>query len=242
MNPKIKFKIDPQKDIESLAAFVNQAGFDNGRSLQWAVFKKHPLLRKVIKRGKIMDRALAEQYVRDIYRKNKTIAFKNIRRYKRDWQKKEKAFFELADDIFHDFPWPKGKYIAYTTIWGMFPRFLDDKTFQVPVKYRSKRYVPVIIAHEMLHFRFYAYIEKHYPQYRDPEHSFFVWHISEIFNILIINSPAWLYVFRKKNLPYPEHQKIINELRKKYREPSSLNVDNLIRDIHPFAKKLMAQK
>ena len=239
MNPKVKFRIDSRKDMQSLAAFVAQAGFDNGRSLQWAVFRKHPRLKKAIRQGKITDRPFAEKYVADLYRKNKKIASKNIQQYERDWRKKEKIFFEMADDIFHGFPWPKGKYIAYTTIWGMFPRFLDDKTFQVPIKYRSRRYIPVIIAHEMLHFRFYAYVRKNYPRYRDPERNFLLWHISEIFNILVINSPAWLRVFKKKNLPYPEHRKIIAKLRKKYQEPSSLNADDLIRDIHPLVRQLM---
>lgn len=242
MNPKIKFKIDVQKDIQSLSAFVAQADFDNGRSLRWAIFNKHPVLRKAIKKGKIIDKAFADEYVRSIYRKNKEVASKNMQRYKHDWRKKEKVFFAMTDEIFNDFPWPTGKYIAYTTIWGMFPRFLDDKTFQVPVKYRSRRYIPVTIAHEMLHFRFYAYVQKNYPRYRDPEHNFFLWHISEIFNILIINSPAWLAVFKKKNIPYPEHRRIIAELRKKYEKQSSFNVDDLIKDIHPLVKKMMEKK
>lgn len=148
----------------------------------------------------------------------------------------------MTDEIFHDFPWPAGKYIAYATIWGMFPRFLDDKTFQVPMKYRSGRYIPVTIAHEMLHFRFYAYIQRNYPRYRDPEHNFFLWHVSEIFNILIINSPTWLAVFKKKNIPYPEHRKILAMLRKKYGHQPSFDVDNLIKDIHPLVKEMMMKK
>jgi hypothetical protein len=89
---------------------------------------------------------------------------------------------------------------------------------------------------------FYAYVEKNYPRYRDPEHNFFLWHISEIFNILVINSPAWLDVFKEKNMLYPEHRKIVAELRKKYQEPSSLDADNLIRDIHPLVEKMMQER
>lgn len=242
MNPKVKFKIDAQKDMQSLSAFVDQSVLDNGRSLQWAVFKKHPLLRKAIKDGKIIDQTFAEKYVAAIYRKNKKTAARNMRHYERDWKKKKEVFFKMTDDIFQDFPWPKGKYIAYTTIWGMFPRFLDDKTFQVPMKYRRKRYIPVTIAHEMLHFRFYAYVEKHYPRYRDPERNFLLWHISEIFNILVINSPAWQKIFGIKNIPYPEHRKIIAELREKYRESSSFIIDDMIRDIDSRAKDFMKKK
>lgn len=241
MNPKVKFKIDVQKDLQSLSAFVDQSVLDNGRSLRWAIFKKHPLLRKAIKDGKIIDQVFAEKYISATYQKNAKTAVKNMRRYERDWQKIEKVFFKMTDDIFHNSPWPTGKYIAYTTIWGMFPRFLSDKTFQVPMKYRRKQYIPVTIAHEMLHFRFYAYVEKHYPRYRDPERNFLLWHISEIFNILVINSPAWQKVFGIKNMPYPEHRKIIAKLREKYQEPSSFNIDRMIRDIHLCAKKLIRE-
>ncbi len=242
MYPRVKFRISARKDIASFGSFVGQADFDNGRSLRWAILRWHPLLRQAIKNGKIVDRIFAEKYVKDIYRKNRGIASKNMERYERDWRKKEGIFFEMTDDIFHGCPWPPGKYIAYATIWGMFPRFLDDKTFQVPMEYRNKKYIPVTIAHEMLHFMFYAYVEKNYPRYRDPEHNFFLWHISEIFNILVINSPAWLDVFREKNMLYPEHRKIVAELRKKYQEPSSLDADSLIRDIHPLVKKMMQEK
>jgi len=42
-------------------------------------------------------------------------------------------------------------------------------------------------------------------------------------------------------MPYPEHRKIIAELREKYREPSSFNVDTMIRDIHSRAKKMVGE-
>ena len=238
-HPNLKFKISAQKDIESFYSFVGQSCVDQGRSLRWAILKPHPLLKQAIKNNKVIDKVFAERYIRDCYRGYSPIALRNMKRYETDWRKKEKQYFMMTDEIFGDFPWPKGKYIAYSTIWGMFPRFLADKTFQVPMQYPRKKYIPVVIAHETLHFRFYAYVEKYYPRYRDPERNMLLWHISEIFNILVINSPAWFKFFGIKNILYPEHRKIIMELRKKYPDAASFDIDAMIRDIDPFARELM---
>ena len=239
MNPKVKFKIDARKDLKSLKAFISEAGFDDGRNLEWAIFKKHPALRSVIKNGKDVNYAFLERYIAEIYKTNKKAISVNFNRYETNWRKQEKKFFALVSDLFPDTRWPKGKYIAYATIWGMFPRFLEDKTFQIPARYRSKHYVSVIIAHEMLHFIFYERIRRKYPQYKNPEHSFLVWHISEIFNSLIQDSPTWLRVFKKKTMPYPEHKKIIAKIRKRHPDPAILKADGLIREIQPLANKLI---
>ena len=97
---------------------------------------------------------------------------KNMSIYQKDWLMVEKNFHCLVDELFCGHKWPKGKYIAYTTIWGMFPKFLEDKTFQIPFKHKNKRYVIVVIAHELLHFIFYDYFYKKYPKYRLDKYNF----------------------------------------------------------------------
>jgi hypothetical protein len=238
MNPKVKFKIDPKKDLATAKSFINESGFDDGRNLEWIFFKKYPELRRVVKGAQNTDYKFLNRYITKTYRLNGKIALANFKNYEADWRKLEKKYFIFVKELFPNTSWPKGRYIAYGTIWGMFPRFLDDKTFQIPIKYRSRRYISVIIAHEMLHFIFYEHIRRNYPQYKDPEHSFLVWHISEIFNSLIQDSPAWLKVFKKRTMPYPEHEKIIIALRKRYPDPAALKADNLIKEIASFAAGL----
>lgn len=239
MDPRVTFKIDQRKDLASAKTFINEAGFDDGRNLKWALFKKHPSLRKVVTQKDGPDYQALRRYIEKIYQADKRAIASNFKIYQANWRKIENDFFCLTDELFPRTAWPKGRYIAYATIWGMFPRFLDDKTFQIPIKYRSKRYVSVIIAHEMLHFLFYAHLRKDYPQYKDPKHSFFIWHISEIFNALVQDSPSWMEVFRKRTMPYPEHARTIRALRKRYSDPVGLGADGLIRVIVPFAKKLV---
>ncbi len=238
MNPKVKFKIDPRQDIGTAKGFINESRFDDGRNLEWAFFRMYPHLRDVIRSKNDVDYAFLEKHIAEMYRMNREAAASNFKRYESDWRKLEKRYFALVKELFPDTPWPKGKYIAYATIWGMFPRFLDDKTFQLPIKFRSKRYVSTIIAHEMLHFIFYEHIQRNYRQYKNIERNFLVWHISEIFNSLVQDSPAWLRLFKKRCMPYPEHEKIIAKLQKRYPDPAALGADGLIRQITPYARKV----
>ncbi|MDI6780384.1 MAG: hypothetical protein QME25_09425 [Bacteroidota bacterium] len=236
--PRVKFKIDFRKDLKTLRAFVNDAKYDRGRSLKWGIFRRHPYLRSLLQNQKRIPIKEVKKYIIRIYSKHDNTIKHNLVRYRKEWSVKESKFFELTNDIFNGYRWPKGKYIAYLTIWSMYPRFLEDKTFQIPIKHQKKGYINVIIAHEMLHFIFYEYFYKLYPRYRQSRYNHFVWHISEIFNVLIQNSPVWFKVFKTKTMLYPEHKKIIARLRKKM-SAQNLSASNLIVMIIKEVKKEM---
>lgn len=236
MYPKLKFRISYKKDIKTFYCFLADAEYDNGRNLRWAIFKKYPQLRKYQTYHTFqIEKKAVTAFVKNIYQKNASIIRSNLRTYQNNWQKIEKNYFALMGVLFDPKFWPSGKYIAYPTIWGMYPRFLKDKTFQMPYKYPSKKYVNVIIAHEMLHFIFYNYLFIRHPKYKNDKYDFLVWHISEIFNTLVQNSPRWLRLFQIKSKGYPEHKKILVKL-KKYYKVSNWNIDKLIQDIIRIVK------
>lgn len=240
--PKVKFTISKKKELETFLAFLNESKhLDNKREINWAFYRPHPKL-KILKQ-KHLDflekKSIVRKYINVYYKRNLPKIKEGTLKAKKDWQDKERDFFNLVSEIFKNYPWPKGKYIAYPTIWGMYPRFLKNKTFQFPYCRKKKNFIPVVIAHEMLHFMFYEHIRRTYSQYKDPEHSFLVWHISEIFNSLVQDSPSWLAVFKKKTMPYPEHERIIAALQKRYADPVTLKADGLIREITPLAGKLI---
>jgi len=151
--------------------------------------------------------------------------------HKKRWEKIAPDYFLLVDALFGNRTWPRGTYIAFGTIWGMYPRFLENKTFQIPFWHRTPRYISVVIAHEMLHFMFYDYFYKRYPNYNRPQYNFFVWHISEIFNTIIQNSPIWLDCFKLKSLEYPEHKKIIAHISRALYCHNTWNLDALVEEI-----------
>jgi len=232
MHPKIKFEIKSKKDVETFFAFLRDSKYDNGRSFDWAVLKYHPFFKKFrTKSGFKIENEIVQKYVNDFYNENKNIIKKNINLYEKNWRKKEKIFYKLVNKLFPKDKWPKGQYIAYATMWSMFPRFLEDKTFQIPHKYKDPKYVDAIIAHEMLHFIFYDYFYKNYPKYKTGKHNFLVWHVSEIFNVLVQNSDDWMKVFKIKSMAYPEHEKIVEKLEKKYKIMKLNKTDDLIDDI-----------
>lgn len=225
--PKIKFKISYKKDINTLLAFEKEARYNNGRILSWAI-RRYPKLNPKDKKG-------IEKFVRNFYKEKKGIMGENLNRYRENWAKKEKDFYYLTEKLFPSKFWPEGRYVAYLTIWGVFPRFLKDKTFQIPYKYKDRKDVNIIIAHEMLHFIFYNYFFKKFPKYKNKE--LFVWHISEVFNNIIQNSPKWVKTFELGSMGYPEHKYIVKKLVKEYYRKKDQKVDDLIKDIIKTVKK-----
>ncbi len=140
----------------------------------------------------------------------------------------------MTDEIFSGYKWPKGKYIAYPTIWGMYPRFLDKKTFQFPYQNNKPNYIKVIIAHEMLHFIFYDYVYKKFPKLKRCEYNYDLWNVSEAFNVIIQNSHKWVKLFNQRTVSYPEHKDLIIKFKKVWRE-----IDG---DIDKFLKRVLRFK
>ncbi len=239
--PKVKFKISQAAELRTIVAFAKDAKYDHGQSLAWGIFRRHPELKKIITDPAELPLHQLKKYISDIYAKNKIGFQKNAAVVEKQWRKKEKAFLKLVEQEFGDARWPKGKYIAYLTIWSMFPRFLDDKTFQVPFRHNRKGYINVIVAHEMLHFMFYEHFYEWYPEYRNPKHNYFVWNISEIFNVLIENSSRWVGIFKRKTMSYPEHDAMIKRLRKQIRG-KKLSARELTADICEEVKRHQKQK
>ncbi|SRR6056297_1062896 len=231
-HPKITFSISAKKDFETLIAFTNDAQFDDGRNLNLAIFKKFPQLKKYFyKNLTIKNASSLRLFINKMYENKKDEMKQDMKKSQKQWLKINSTFFTLVDKLFQKRKWPKGKYIAFSTIWGMYPRFLEDKTFQIPLKHKDIKYIPVIIAHELLHFMFYDYFYEHYPQYQKDQHNFFVWNISEIFNSIIQNSPLWLETFKTKSLAYPEHKEIITDLSKNIYKKEILDVDKITKNI-----------
>ncbi|MFA5247992.1 MAG: hypothetical protein WC415_01965 [Patescibacteria group bacterium] len=238
MHPKVKFKIDYKKDIKTLQAFTADAAFDDGRNLLWAVFKHYSQLKKYFSDNKISNNDALVKFIKKQYFINSELMNKNLKIFATNWKKIEPNFFNLINDLFGDFSWPKGEYTAYFTIWSMYPRFLEDKTFQVPYKFRSRKYINVIIAHEMLHFIFYEYFYSLFKKYRPEKYNFFVWNVSEIFNVIVQNSPSWLKVFGVPTMSYPEHDKIVKKINKSFVLNGKEDIKDLILKIVEEVQKM----
>lgn len=209
--------------------FAESAVHDDGRFLGWAIFRRFPELKKYYRaeRHAFLFSEI-KSFVRGQYAKHRRTMAKDMRKYGEIWRSKEAGFYELTGKLFPGRRWPKGEYIAYGTIWGMFPRFLENKTFQVPFHREKKYNIPVIVAHEMLHFMFYDYLYGRYPKYKDQEkYSFFVWHVSEVFNSVVQNTKEWKSFFGGTSSPYPEHRRIVAQVRREIGDGPLTDIDRL---------------
>ncbi len=134
----------------------------------------------------------------------------------RNWKNIEKKYFAIADKIFNHHPWPKGKYIAYASIFGMFPRNIQSKYFYFPPIHPIFKFANKVTAHEMLHFIFFDYVEKHYGLKEDsaikgkPDN--YLWQVSEVFSNVMENWRPYQKIAGDKGRPYKGTEKIFNEM------------------------------
>jgi len=233
--PKLKFNIDSNKEIEIYFSFLRDGKYRNlDREMKWAFYNPHPKL-KILK-NKNLSRSkrkkIIQDYVNNYYKKHLSEIRDNTLLIEKQWMKLERKFFTLVDKIFKNYPWPNGKYIAYPTIWGMYPRDIKNKILWFPFRYKTINYPIMVIAHEMLHFIFYNYLyNNNFRKYKTHKYDFKIWNISEAFNIIIQNSPEWLKVFKEKCKLYPEHKKLIQKMKKIWQEKQ--NIDYLLKKILP---------
>ena len=229
--PRVTFRKSAKKDFEILLAFTKDAKYNNGRNLNWAVLNKYPHLKTHFdkdKHYKIKNEKTLRCFIYKTYHAKQETMNRTLVQHRKHWTKIAPHYFSLIDILFSGRKWPPGKYIAFGTIWAMYPRYLKDKTFQIPFWHRTPKYFLVVIAHELLHFMFYDYFYERYPKYHYPKYNFFVWHISEIFNIIIQNSPAWLNCFKLKSHGYPEHKKIVISISRTFYRRKIWNLDTLV--------------
>ena len=236
--PHLSFSILLEKDVSTFFSFVEEASFDGGRNVEWAVFKSHPNLKKFFRGHEFIGKESdIVSYVSEIYDRDRDVMKNRFEQYEEKWRVAEPLYFANVHALFDASFWPEGKYIASPTVWGMYPRFLEDKTFQLPYAPADRTDVLFIVAHEMLHFIFYEYFLAQYPEYRNDGNDFFLWNVSEIFNTVVQNSDSWPQEMNNRDAIYPEHENIVAQLSEKYRVISKENLDVFILDIMQSVKK-----
>lgn len=238
--PHLTFAVDPQKDVEAFFDLASEAHYDKGRTLEWAFFTSYPELRKYFQGIRFIgEREVIEQFVYNLYHEDCSHMQEWKEYVEQIWNKEKEVFFQKTKEIFEDCFWPEGEYIAYPTIWSMYPRYLEDSTFLLPYKKEKYPQLLSVIAHEMLHFIFYTYFFHLYPKLQDDENGgIFVWHISEAFNTFVQNLPQWPRYMNDPQSGYPEHDTIVSELQKQYTTISRENVDDIIKELMQIVREM----
>jgi len=205
--PKLRFCLN--KTLDKKIGFVfwehKRAGIDFGSR----ILSLHPQLAKAKNFSYKQRQLIIDKYVDEYYRYKKKQLNSAIQKAENQWQKIEKQFF-LAVSMIFNHPWPKGNYIGFLSIFDCNPRFLETKTFQF--FWQHHRGYLAVISHEMIHFLFYDYLEKHFPQSKKiPKQK--IWALSEITNCFILNSHFFKnFISQNSGSLYPDLKELANKL------------------------------
>ena len=229
-HPDLKFIVDPKKDIEVYLGFWETGKYykEVQKDMNRFFYNLYPELNYLKNKendNKAKQRKGVRTFVETFYSQNTDKLENGIKTSNKQWAKEKDKFFKLTDRIFKNTKWPNGGYLAYVTIWGTFPRFLEDKTFCFPYKYKDKKFVLAVSLHEMLHFMFYEYaIKKHSNLFGklETEQGIF-WEIAEIFNSVMHKTELEKIHGEISDLTYPHHKKILPHFVKLWHESRDID-------------------
>ncbi|MBI5449663.1 hypothetical protein HY948_05120 [Candidatus Gottesmanbacteria bacterium] len=158
--PKINFVLDKEHDrdtikmfefsesaLGSTLAFINKPEFDGIRV------------------------ALASAFLDDFYKKFGKEMADDLQNTKVRWDKVGGYFFKEVDKIFGNYPWPAGDYTGYISVWRRNPRWISGRAFNFSFVRSWIKNPPnpvKTIAHEMLHFVTYDYLDSTYANNTKP--------------------------------------------------------------------------
>ncbi|MDO8443416.1 MAG: hypothetical protein Q7S78_00195 [Candidatus Azambacteria bacterium] len=221
----LRFYFNKKLDALMVEEFlkVSGGGIDFGQN----IFKIHPQLKSVKLLNFQQRKKTINAYFNNYYRTHKAVMRCRIKNIRDAWPKHEREFVAITEDFFGSFRFPRGKYIAYASILNCNPRFLDLKTFQF---FYEKPLADAIytIAHELLHFIFYDFIEKKLKKEVKHLSEDQLWDLSEIFNVVVLGSPRYCRIINQKFvIPYPDHRRYISQFEKAYK--NSKNAKEFIR-------------
>ncbi len=206
--PIIKLKFNQKLDQELAWNFYSNQEFGGCNFWKERAVKYHPKLTEIksVKNPKVF----LNKYILDFYgssgREIKILSENTIKYLSQEQDK----FFLIVDKLFKGHPWPRKKFIGYFSMFDFCPRFLDSGEFQVFI-YDSSNLQLFTIFHELLHFIFYDFTQKNFPETRriNTEQGK-LWNIAEVFNAVIQNTGDFISLHGKiKNIGYLEHKELI---------------------------------
>jgi len=211
-HPIIKLQFDQKLDQDMAWNFY---GHKKGGCDFWKerAIKHHPILTSIETMTTENKKKYLDNYISSFYLSHseemELLSIQAINNLKQSQEK----YFLISDNIFNNYPWPKNELIGSFSIFDFCPRFLEDGEFQVYI-YENKNFQLFTIFHECLHFIFYDFAQKNFPETlgkMNTEEGKF-WDIAEVFNAVIQNTDDFIDLHGKiDNIGYPDHQDLIKK-------------------------------
>jgi len=223
---KLRFYLNKKLDKRMTEQFLDERG--GGIDFGKRIIKIHPQLKSVWSLKDIAQKKkVFYVYFNHYYHIHERAMRRSIERLRQAWRKREKEYIAITKNFFGGFQFPQGKYIAYASIIDCNPRFLNSKTFQFFYK-KSVADAIYTVAHELLHFIFFDFVEKKLKKEIKCLSEDQLWDLSEVFNVVVLESSRYCHIVNQKFvIPYPNHQRYIHQFRKAYK--NSQSAEELIR-------------
>ncbi len=210
---RLRFFTNKWLDKHMAEVFLDEqgGGIDFGKN----IIKLHPALKQAMK-NRDSRKAVIGKYFDEYYSDHKKEMLKNVANIEKEWKKIEENYSKITENIFGGYNFPSGMYVAYVSIINCNPRFLDSKTFQFFYKKKTGDAIHTI-AHELLHFIFFDFVEKEMKNNINKLSAESLWDLSEIFNVIVLRSPAYEEIINKKYImPYPNHRRYLKSFESVY--------------------------
>lgn len=218
MYPDLKLIIDKNADIKNCTYFIaNESSvipdFLNKflpHDLQYIMDKKFSYTEKD---------DIAKEYINSFYNTSADKIKRGVDDTTKRWKELETKYYTLVNEIFKGYVWSKGEYFGTASIFLMYPRNINQKTFFFP--FENIKFDPLgVIAHEMLHFIFYDYINKHYNVSEQSKfkgkNNQYVWQVAETFNTTIENWKPYKTLFTEDSKPYAGCEDMFEAMKKEW--------------------------
>jgi hypothetical protein len=214
MNLHVKFELNKALDKRIALKFIN-AGVFAGSDDSTRVVRPHPELAEAKGKDETEAKKIIDIYLDKYYEKNFEELKTALNGFEEKWSVAETRFISQLNNIFKNQTPPEGKYIGYLSIIDGGVRDLGDKTFQVFYKHGMGS--NFCAMHEVLHFFFYDYAVKKYPEIfggLNMNNGIF-WRLAEVFNDMIMSLPEFVELHGVTKMGvYPDHKKYIEPMKK----------------------------
>lgn len=222
-NPAIQLKFDQKLDQDLAWDFYSHPNYGGCDFWEERALFHHPKLLEieVAKNHKIF----LNKYISEFYSSHFDEIKKRSHKTSIHLDQSQNDFFKIVDKIFNHHPWPKEKFIGVFSIFDFCPRFLDWGGFQIFI-YDNRSVQLFTIFHEMLHFIFYDFTKKTFPEKfkkANTEEGKF-WDLAEIFNAVVQDTDNFIKLHGKiKNIGYPSHKNLIIKGKNLWTKNQDLN-------------------
>lgn len=205
MFPHVTLTTDRELDVHMTLNFLGWSM--GGVSFNESIYEPNPDFKEI----DVENKQAVEAYFEKTYLERQAEINAAITLFQAGWNKVEDQFFALTRQIFHGKPFPGGKYEGYISITNCNPRFLEDKSFMIFYLTQTPNR---IISHELMHFMFYDYSVREFPELfgdADPNSGAY-WSLAELFNNVLLSFSDFQFLNNQGDRPYPEHEQYYQPL------------------------------